>query len=290
VNALIDGHAVKGFSEVRSPRGVLAFPPQTARTVLDWLIRSGSRSQRFGAAAAVVEGDIKELQDPVRSFVGKSLGSDPEAFYRLCKGLEKAQSPLGFEILSSMAQKQLTQTDAGDRFLPTAAFSDEGAPPAEGRFSQTVAARVCADLARYKFEAGKTLAGLLQSPGPATRYCAIETLMALDDVDVSPEIRARFEALNKRGRNAYETQEWELLNPTKNKLCRYDIDMIAAENNLKDSSKAKDVIEFCDKVIKENPSPALVERVKEMKREAEKQLRTNTTTPNPPGPPIVPPQ
>ena len=190
VNALIDTGAVEAFSEVRSPRGSLAFPPQTAQTVLDWLVRNGTTSQRIGAAAAVLEGNIKKLQDPVRAFVRQSLGSDPETLYSLCKGIEKSRSPLAFEILSSVAQRQLMQADVGDRFLPPAAFSAAGGPLPKGRYSRTVAALVCAGLARFdRFEAGKALVGLIQSPGPVTRYCAIETLIALDDVDARKEIQ-----------------------------------------------------------------------------------------------------
>ena len=57
LNALIDKGAVKAFPEVRSPRGSLMFPPQTAQTVLEWLLCSGTAGQRVGAAvAAVAEG------------------------------------------------------------------------------------------------------------------------------------------------------------------------------------------------------------------------------------------
>ena len=200
VNALIDKRAVKAFSEVRSPRGSLAFPPQTAQTVLDWLIRNGTPSQRIGAAAAVAEGNIKELQTGFRHSSASPLGSDPETLYRLCKGIEKAQSPLAFEILSSVAQRRLAQSDEGDRFLPPAAFAEGGVPLPTERYSRTVAALVCAGLARFdKFEAGKVLVELMESPGPATRYCAIETLIALDDVDVSKEIRARLRVPRQAG-------------------------------------------------------------------------------------------
>jgi len=277
VNALIDKHAVKAFSEVRQPRASLMFPPQTAQTVLEWLIRSGTPGQRVDAAVTVVtEGNLKELQDDVRAFVGQSLGPDPETLYSLCKGIEKEQSPMAFEILSSVA-RLLMQSDAGDRFPPPAALAEAGArPPAEQRYSRTVAALVCAGLARFdRFEAGKVLVGLIQSPGPATRYCAIETLMTLDDVDVSKEIRARYEALSHQARNAYEEQEWELLNPVKNKLCRYDVPMISAENALKNGVRTNEVIETCDGIIKDNPSPTLVERAREMKRQAEKALQLN---------------
>ena len=157
MNALIDTHAVKAFSEVRSPRGSLAFPPQTAQAVLDWLIRNGTSSQRIGAAAAVAEGNITALQDPVLAFVGQSLGSDPETLWSLCKGIGKAQSPLAFEILKCVAQNQLMQSDAATassrRRLSTA-----GRSLAPGRYSRTVAALVCAGLARFnKFEAGDVL-------------------------------------------------------------------------------------------------------------------------------------
>jgi LSD1 subclass zinc finger protein len=271
VNALIDTRAVKAFSEVRSPRGSLAFPPQTAQTVLDWLIRNGDPGQRIGAAAAAIEGNVQELQGRVLAFLSQPLGFTPETFYTLCKGLGKTPSPPDFEILSSVAKWQLAKADLGDRFLPPEALSGASAPLPEGRYSRTVAALVCADLARYdRFEAGKALVGLIQSPGPVTRYCAIETLMALDDVDVSKELRARYEILSKKPRNAYETQEWELLNPAKNKLCRYDIPMLSAENDLKTGNNMKDVIEICDNIIKENPSPTLVERAKAMMAEAEK--------------------
>jgi hypothetical protein len=280
VNGLIDTRAVKGFSEVRLPRSSLAFPPKTTQTVLDWLIRNGTRSQQVGAVAAATEGKIEELQGPVRAFVSQSLKSDPESLCRLCKGLEKTQSPLAFEILSSVAHRRLMQADVGDRFLPPAAFLDAGASLPEGRFSRTVAALVCACLARFdRFKAGEVLVELIHSPGPVTRDCAIETLMALDDVDVSKEIRARFEFLAKKARNAYETQEWALLNPVKNKLCRYDVPMISAENDLKNNN-AKEAIEICDNIIKENPSPTLVERAKDMKRQAEKALDLNTNPPH----------
>jgi hypothetical protein len=280
VNALIDSHAVKAFSEVRSPRGSLAFPSQTAQTVLEWLIRNGTDSQRIGAAVAAATGRNSELQGEVRAFVSQSLRSDPKTLYILCKGIEKEQSPLAFEILSSVA-RQLMQTDAGDRFPPPAALAEGGGPPLTGRYSRTVAALVCAGLARFdRFEAGKALVGLMQSPGPATRYCAIETLMALDDVDVSKEIRARFDFLSKRPRNAYEAQEWELLNPLKNKLCRYDIPILSAENALKNGARTKEVIEICDGIIKENPSPTLVERARNLKSQAEKVLERSPSTPH----------
>jgi hypothetical protein len=280
VNALIDTHAVQAFPEVRSPRGSLLFPPQTTQTVLAWLIRSGTASQRTGAAVAVVTGgNVRELQDEVRAFVSQSLGSDPETLGRLCKGIEKEQSPLAFQILSSMA-REFIQSDVGDRFPPAAALADAGAPLPTERFSRTLAAQVCAGLARFdKFEAGKVLVGLLQSPGPATRYCAIETLIALDDVDASKEIRARFDALSRQARNAYEMQEWDLVNPVKNKLCRYDVPMISAENALKSGGRAKEVIEICDGIIKENPSPTLVERARDMKRQAEKLLQPRAGAP-----------
>jgi hypothetical protein len=103
--------------------------------------------------------------------------------------------------------------------------------------------------------------------------------MALDDVDVSKEFRARFDILAKKPRNAYETQEWELLTPAKNKLCRYDIPMLSAETDLKTGNNMKDVIETCNNIIKENPSPTLVERAKDMKRQAEKALENNANTP-----------
>jgi hypothetical protein len=282
VNALIDTHAVKSFSEVRSPRGALAFPPQTAQTVLDWLLRNGTHSQRIGAAAAVAEGNLQALQDPVRSFVSQSLGSDPETLYSLCRGLEKAQSPLAFEILKTVAHRQLMQADVGDRFLPPAAFSDAGAPLPEGRFSRTVAAMVCAGLARFdKFEAGEALAELIHSQGPATRCCAIETLNALDDVDVSTKIRARFEFLSKKARNAFETQEWELLDPVKNnKLYRYDVPMLQAKTDLDNGNNAEEVKKICDNIIKENPSPALVKQAQDMKQQAEKLLEINANTPH----------
>jgi len=265
---------------VHSPRGSLLFPPQTTQTVLAWLIRSGTASQRTGAAVAVVTGgNVRELQDEVRAFVSQSLGSDPETLGRLCKGIEKEQSPLAFQILSSMA-REFMQSDVGDRFPPAAALADAGAPPPTERFSRTLAAQVCAGLARFdKFEAGKVLVGLLQSPGPATRYCAIETLIALDDVDASKEIRARFDALSRQARNAYEMQEWDLLNPVKNKLCRYDVPMISAENALKSGGRAKEVIEICDGIIKDNPSPTLVGRARDMKRQAEKLLEPRPGAP-----------
>ncbi len=276
LNALIDKGAVKAFPEVRSPRGSLMFPPQTAQTVLEWLLRSGTAGQRVGAAvAAVAGGNFKELQDEVRAFVGQPPGPDPETVYRLCQGIETEKSPLAFEILSSLARKFM-QSDEGDRFPPPAAFAEGGMPPPTERFSRTLAGLVCAGLARFnRFEAGKVLVDLMESPGPATRYCAIETLMALDDVDVSKEIRARYEALSGQSRDAYETQEWELVNPLKNKLCRYDIPMISAENALKNGVQTKEVIEICDGIIKDNPSPTLVKRATEMKRQAEKALGTS---------------
>ena len=273
VIALIDAHTVKAFFEVRSPRGSLAFPPQAAQTVLDWLIRDGTDRQRIAAVAAAVDGNIEKLRGSVQAFVGRSLGSDPAALCRLCQGIEKSQSPLAFEILSSVAQRQLMQSDAGDRFPPPAALSDEGGPPPAGRYSRTVAARVCAGLARFdKFEAGKVLAPLMQSPGPATRYCAIETLIALDDVDAAPEIRARFDLLSKQSRDAYEQEEWGLLTPIKNKLCRYDVPLLSADNAVKNGVNPKGVIETCDNIIRENPSPTLVKRARDLKSRAEKLL------------------
>jgi hypothetical protein len=273
VNVLIDSHAVRAFSAVRSPRACLAFPPQTAQTVLEWLIRSGTTSQQIGAVAAVVEGNIENLQDLVRTFVGHSLGSDPATLCRLCKEIEKAQSPLAFEILSSLAQRQLMQSDAGDRIPSPAAFPGGGGPPPAGRYSRTVAALVCAGLARFdKFKAGELLVRLMQSPGPATRYCAIETLIALDDVDACSDVRARFEELGKQARNAYEQQEWELVNPVKNKLCRYYIPLRVAENAVKNGINPKEVIETCNGIIKDNPSPAVVKEAQEFKRRAEKLL------------------
>ncbi len=271
VNALIDKHAVNAFPEVRQPRGSLAFPPQTAQTVLAWLLRSGTPGQRVGAAvAAVAEENNKELQGEVRAFVGQPLATDPETLYRLCREIEKEKSPPAFEVLSSLA-RQLAQSDAGDRFPPPAAFAEGGMPPPTGRYSRTLAALVCAGLARFdRFEAGKVLVELMQSPGPATRYCAIETLIALDDVDVSKDIRARYEDLSHRARDAYEAQELDLLNPLKNKLCRYDVPLISAENALKNGVRTKEVIEICDGIIADNPSPTLVKRATEMKRQAEK--------------------
>jgi hypothetical protein len=279
VNALIESRAVEEFSGVRSPRGSLAFPPQTAQIVLEWLIRNGTDSQRIGAVvAAVTGGKSKELQGEVRAFVSHSLRSDPQSLYALCKGIEKEQSPLAFDILSSVA-RQLMQSDAGDHFLPPAAFAEGNVPPSTMRFSRTVAALVCAGLARFdRFEAGKTLARLIQSPGPATRYCAIETLMTLDDVDASKEIRARFDFLSKQPRNAYEAQEWELLNPLKNKLYRYDVPLLSAENALMNGVRTKEAIEICDRIIRENPSPTLVERARNLKSQAEKVLERNPGT------------
>ena len=281
--ALIDTRAVKAFSEVRSPRGSLAFPPQTAQTVLDWLIRNGTSSQKIGAAAAAVEGNLSSLQEPVLDFVAQSLGSEPEALCSLCAGIEKARSPLAFEVLKCLAQHQLMQSDAGDRFQPPAALSTAGRSLPPGRFSRTVAALVCAGLARYdKFEAGDVLAGLIQSPGPgpATRYCAIETLIALDDVDVTPKIRERFEVLSKQPRDEYEAQEWELLNPAKNPLCRYYVPLIIADTALKNGMNLKEVIETCDGIIRDNPSPKLVERARKMKSQAEKLLAPKAGTPH----------
>ena len=213
-------------------------------------------------------------------FLNHALGADPETLCSLCKDLEKAQSPLALEILSFVAKQRLMQAGVGDRFLPPEALPTAGAPLPEGRYSRTVAALVCAALARFdKFEAGNVLAGLLESPGPATRYCAIETLMAIDDVDVSPVIRGRFEILNKRKRDAYEMQEWELLTPSKNKLCRYDVTLLLAETDLK-NDKPKEAIEYCDKIIKENPSPTLVKRATEMKQEAEKAQQADANAPH----------
>jgi hypothetical protein len=294
VNALIDGEVVKAFSEVRSPRACLAFPPKTAETVLNWLLRNGTENQRIDAVAAVVERNIEQLHDLVQEFVSQSLRSEPVAICRLCKEIEKAKSPLAFEILSSVAERQLMQSDVGDRFPPwqsspqPAGAAGKPAPPLKtggalpaGRYSRTVAAVVCAGLARFdKFEAGKVLVQLLQSPGPATRYCAIETLIALDDVDASPDIRARFEVLNKQPRNAYEQQEWELLNPTKNKLCRYYIPLLTAQNAVKNGINLKEVIESCNGIIKENPSPTVVEQAKELKAQAEKLLERTPGAPH----------
>jgi DNA-directed RNA polymerase subunit RPC12/RpoP len=270
---LIDKHAVGAFSEVRSPSACLAFPPQTAQTVLDWLIRNGTDSQWIGAVAAVVDGNIEKLHDTAREFVSQSLRSDPETICSLCKGIEKSRSPLAFEILSAVAQRQLMQSDAGDRFLPPADLFNAGGTLPTGRYSRTVAALVCAGLARFdRFEAGKVLARLMGSPGPATRYCAIETLIALDDVDVSPDIRARLDQLNRQERDAYEQQEWELLNSAKNRLCRYDVPLLSAKNAVENGINLKGVVETCNGIIGENPSPAVVERARELKRQAEKLL------------------
>ena len=273
VNALIDTRAVRAFSEVRSPSGCLAFPPQTAQTVLDWLIRNGTEGQRVGAAAAVAEGNIEKLQEAVRQFVSQSLGPDPATISRLCKGIENAQSPFAFEILSSVAQRQLMETAVGDDFPPPALLSSARGPVAAVRFSRTVAGLVCAGLARFdKFEAGKVLMQLMQSPSPATRVCAVETLMALDDVDASTDIRTRYELLSKQERNAYEQQEWELLNPAKNKLCRYYVPLLSAETAVKNGLNLKEVIQTCEDIIRENASPSVVERATELKRQAEKLL------------------
>jgi hypothetical protein len=275
VNALIDSHAVKAFPEVRQPSAVLAFPPQTAQTVLDWLLHNGTDSQRLGAAAAVAEGNIEPLRDAAREFANQ-LGAESAAVSRLCRALGKAKSPLAFEMLSIMAQR-LAQSDAGDRFPPLgtpAALSSPAGPDSAGRFSRTVAGLVCAGLARCdKVEAGKVLVRLMQSPGPATRYCAIEALVALDDVDAAPDIRARFDVLSKLTRDAYEQQEWELLTPSKNKLCRYDVPLLSAKNAVKNGMNLKEAIETCDSIIKENPSPAVVEKARALKAEAEKLLQ-----------------
>ena len=282
VNALIDTHAVKAFSEVRSPRGSLAFPPQTAQTVLDWLIRNGTGSQRIGAAAAVAEGNIEELQEP-----GSGI-RQPVSRIRPGNALPPVQGDRESAIAAGLRDpvvRGAAPTHASRRGRPLScrrrlSRTRAGRCPT-GRYSRTVAALVCAGLARFdRFEAGKVLVGLIQSPGPATRYCAIETLIALDDVDASKEIRARFEFLAARPRNAYETQEWELLNPVKNKLCRYDVPLLIAENALKNGIRPKEVIEICDGIIKENPSPTLVERARDMKRQAEKALERNADTPH----------
>ena len=270
VNALIDERTVNAFSEVRSPRASLAFPPQTAQTVLVWLIRNGTDSQRIAAVAAAVDGNVENLQDSVRAFVGRSLGSDPTTLCRLCKGIEKARTPLAFEILSLVAERQLLHSDAGDGFPPPETLPEAGGPPAAGRYSRTVAALVCAGLARFgRFEAGKVLEPLIRSPGPATRYCAIETLIALDDVDACADIRARFEELGKQARNAYEQQEWELVNPVRNTLCRYYIPLLTARNSVKNGVNLKEAIETCEGIIKEDPSPADVKDAQELKRKAE---------------------
>lgn len=56
--------------------------------------------------------------------------------------------------------------------------------------------------------------------------------------------------------------------------------MISAENDLKNANTAKDAIAICDNIIKENPSPTLVERAQDMKRQAEKSLENNANTPH----------